>query len=80
MAGWVKSPTAALWQSNSKSQGLADWQLSGNRYGIFGHRALISRDRDGLLASELRRKFLSGMYDVQDDVGVVTNLNEDNIW
>jgi hypothetical protein len=44
-----------------------------------GHRVLISRERHGLLASELRRKFLSGMYNVQDDVGVVTNLNEYNI-
>ena len=44
-----------------------------------GHRALISRDRHGLIASELRRKFLFGMYDVQDVEGVVTNLNEENI-
>ena len=41
VADWVSSPMAALWHSNSKNLGLADWPLSGNRYGgSFGSSAL----------------------------------------
>lgn len=36
LADWVRSPTAALRQSNSKNLGLADWPLSGKHYGSFG--------------------------------------------
>jgi len=39
VAGRLSSPTAALWQSGSKTPALADWPLSGNRYGSFGHPA-----------------------------------------
>jgi hypothetical protein len=40
LAGRVRSPTAASEHSNSQNLDLADWPLSGNRYGRFGHAAL----------------------------------------
>ena len=36
VADWVSSPMAALWHSNSKNLGLADWPLSGNRMADLG--------------------------------------------
>jgi len=41
LAGLERSATAALWHSGSKNLAWADWPLSGNRYGSFGHAALI---------------------------------------
>lgn len=37
------SPTVASERPSSQNLGLADWPLSGNRYGRFGHDALIGR-------------------------------------
>ena len=37
----MRSPTAASEYSDSQNLGLADWQLSGNRYGRFGSEARI---------------------------------------
>lgn len=39
VADWVRSPTAASEHSGSQNLGLADWPLSGNRFGRFGSRA-----------------------------------------
>lgn len=36
MAGKVRSPTVTSEHPNSQNPGLADWPLSGNRYGRFG--------------------------------------------
>lgn len=49
VAGRARSPTAAFWQSGLKHLGLADWPLSGNRYGGFGSNP-VGRSHDAGLA------------------------------
>ena len=41
MADWVRSPTTPSEHPNPQNLGLADWPLSGNRYGRFGHNPEI---------------------------------------
>ena len=55
VAGWMRSPTAASENSSSQNLGLADWQLSGNRYFRKGSR----RDRPlfGFVAGKRSVKF-----------------------
>ena len=44
MAGRLRSPQSALERPGRQNQGLADWPLSGNRNGCFGH-GILSDDR-----------------------------------
>lgn len=63
MAGRVRSPTAAFCQSSSKYLALAEWQLSGNRFGNFGSAG--DRPTLGLIAGKR-----SGLYRFQEAASI----------
>lgn len=66
VAGRARSPTAAFWQSGLKHLGLADWPLSGNRYGGFGSKPQVQVMGKRSIAPRLRvDDALCPLYPVQ---------------